>query len=119
MKKRIAVIIAFTISICSAWAQTAKPSTPATHWGWILIITPQTTKHSLDSVTIAWQKDSIILKFSTLKYNKHGKLAEIKGSLDVTAKGQHASGTFAPDKLESLEIKASNNPGPGVSIKEK
>ena len=115
MKKRMACTIAFTIYITLAWAQTSKPLTE-THWGWVVTITPQTTKHYLDSVTTAWQKDSIVLKFSTLKYNAQGKLIKVKGSINVTAKGRHASGTFAPDKLESLEIKASDSPG--VSIRE-
>lgn len=116
MKKRMAGIIIFTISTTLAWSQTPQPPASNTHWEWVLVITPQTTKHYLDSVITTWRKDSIILNFSMLKYNGQGKLVKVKGTINVTAKGRHASGTFAPDKLESFEIKA--NDGPGVSLRE-
>ena len=104
------------LSITLGLSQNTKLINPVNQRTWTVLITPKTTKQYLDSITTTWKKDSIILKFSTLEYNTKGKLIKVKGSVEITSKGQHASGTFGPiNKLESLEIKL--NDGPSVFLK--
>jgi hypothetical protein len=107
MKKLLASIILFGISITIGWSQSAKPSTVCTKRSWVLVITPQTKKQYIDSVTTAWKADSINLKFSKLEYNDKGILVKIKGSVDV---GGSPSGSFQSDNLVSYEIKIEDVP---------
>jgi len=116
MKKRMTISLFLAFSITLGLAQNTKPINSANQRTWVVLITPKTTKQYLDSIITTWKKDSIILKFSTLDYDSKGKLMKVKGSVEITSKGQHASGTFGPiNKLEWLEIKL--NDGLSVSIK--
>jgi hypothetical protein len=108
MKKLLASIILFGISITMAWSQSAKPSVVCTKRSWVLVITPQTKKQYIDSVATAWKADSINLKFSKLEYNDKGLLVKIKGSVDIN--GGLPSSTFGSDNLVSYEIKVEDRP---------
>jgi hypothetical protein len=104
MKKRMAGIIIFAISISWALCQTRESSTKGNHRTWNLVITPQTQKHSLDSVATAWRKDSIVLKFSKLEYSAEGRLMKIKGSVAIMGNEKKPSGTFSSDSLKTFNI---------------
>jgi hypothetical protein len=118
MKKLLASIIILLVSINMICAQTAKPATKGNLRTWAITISPQTKKQYLDSVITAWNKDSIVLSFSKLDYNAAGKLVKVKGSVNVTSRGHHASGTFAPEKdLVSVEIKVTDGPGVSIEVK--
>lgn len=118
MKKLLASIIILLVSINMIYAQTTKSASNGKLRTWAITLNPQTKKQYLDSVITAWKKDSIVLSFSKLDYNAAGKLVKVKGSVNVTSRGHHASGTFAPEKdLVSLLIKVTD--GPGVTIEGK
>ena len=99
-----------------AWSQTSTSQTIGSKRLWALTITPLTTKQTLDSVATAWAKDSIVLKFAKVEFNKN-LLEKIQFSVDVTSGGHHASGKFSSENLQTVEIKADD--GPGISIKGK
>jgi hypothetical protein len=114
MKKLLTGIILIAASATSVMAQSAGTDN---HRTWTLVITPATTKHTLDSVASAWRQESINLKFDKLNYSSSGKLTQVKGSVYVKMNAGPASGTFESDNLRSIEIKIDDRPG--VSIKGK
>jgi hypothetical protein len=114
------VLSTFSIAQNTPPASSGKHSLPvespsAHHRTWVLVLTPETTKHQLDSVASAWAKDNITLKFSQADYDNKGKLIKIKGSVDIQSGGHHASGTFGPDHFP-MEIKLDDRPS--VSLKD-
>jgi hypothetical protein len=117
MKKLLSGIAIFAVSVTLAFAQDTKTSatTSTSRRTWSLTITPQTKKHSLDSVKTAWAKDNVVLKFTKLEYSAKGSLMKVEGSVAIKANNSHASGTFTSDNVESVEIKLDDKPS--VSIK--
>ena len=117
MKKLLASIRFLAGSITAGWSQTAQHTKAKATKTWVLVITPQSTKHMLDSVLMAWDKQNVDLKFSTLKYDASGKLVEVKGFVAIKANGTFADATFGSESLQSIEVKVDNSPG--VSVKGK
>jgi hypothetical protein len=115
MKKLLTSILILAASITTGWSQASQHSAAKAKKTWVLVITPQSTKHTLDSVIMAWEKQNVDLQFSKLKYDASGKLVEIKGFVSIKANGTFANATFGSKSLESFEIKV--NDGPGVSVK--
>jgi len=113
MKKRMAFLIIFVFSISLGWAQKPKPSITKSYHTWNLTITPQTKKHYLDSVSAAWKKDSIDLKFSKLQYDDKGRLMIVSGSVNFMSKNKPLGGTFIQDSvfLRPIQIKLTDKPG--------
>ncbi len=103
MKKLLTGTVLFLFAITTGWSQTAAHK-------WSLFITPDSKKHSLDSVVAAWKKDGIDLQFTKLEYNKTGKLIKIQGTVNYTSKGNPVSGKFESENLESYEIKLTDKP---------
>jgi hypothetical protein len=101
MKKLLAGIIVFALSITFVWPHTNKQST---RHSWVLTITPLSSKHYLDSIATAWKKDNIVLKFSKLQYKANGKLIQVRGSIVVNGKGE----VFGSDKLETIKIRVTD-----------
>jgi len=124
MKKLMAFSIIFAFSITLVLAQTpqpsngsvviqtANPSATTPHRIWNLVITTKTTKRHLDSVSAAWKKDSIDLKFTKLQYKK-GKLMILSGSVNFMSKDKQPSAMFTQDSiyLHPLQIKLNDKPG--------
>ena len=98
---------------CNQPQQPAAPAGPKT---WVFNITPQTTIHDFDSVTMAWKKDSIALKFTKLEFTDAGKLLKIKGAMNIMPKGT-PSGTFASDSLYSYKLEVNNRESISISGK--
>lgn len=118
MKKLLSAITIFTLSITLGWSQSAPPAVKnAARNSWSFVITPQTTKHSLDSLKMAWAKESIDLNFTKLKYNTSGKLEQVKGSVAIKANGHYATATFNSESLESFTIKVDDGQGVYVNGK--
>jgi len=109
MKKALAIIgISAVLTITSC--QPPQPASPAGPRTWVFNITPQTTIHDIDSVTMAWKKDTIELKITKLEYSDNGKLLKVKGSMKVMPKGT-PSGTFSSDSLVNWKLEVDNKQG--------
>jgi hypothetical protein len=113
MKKLIVVIVVFVLSITIALSQ--NTSSGARH-SWVIVITPKTTIHQLDSLMAELEKANFILEISKLEYAK-GKLVKIKGSVTYNSKSGLPNATFGSDNLDSWEIKVDDKPS--VSVKGK
>lgn len=77
---------------------------------WVLIVTSQSKKQYIDSVTAAWKKDSIDLNFSELKYDAEGTLIKVKGTVYYTHNGSNVNGSFGPESPGPLTIKLDDRP---------
>ncbi len=112
MKNLMASVSFFTLIIAAACNQPVKTETSATLKSWDFVITSNTTKQNLDSVSTAWAKDSIDLKFTRVVFDSLGKLSKITGTVYMTSMGKHVSGEFAEDSLSKKpqEILMDNRP---------
>jgi hypothetical protein len=113
MKKLYPAFIIPAAGILAACNQPAKTADKVATKTWDYVITSQTSRQTLDSLSSTWSKDSINLKFSKVEMDSLGKLSKIVGSVDITSKGQLVSGTFSRDSLnqKAFEIKLDNRPG--------
>ncbi len=112
MRNLSLLLIVFLGSLVSAKASNLVE--PDGQRSFTMVINPNTSKYYIDSVTTEWKKENIDLKFSKLEYDENGKLVKVKGSVDVKAKGHHATGSFASESLESFTINIDNRPGVSV-----
>jgi PBP1b-binding outer membrane lipoprotein LpoB len=119
MKKRLISAIPFAVLSMLACNQPSAPAASEKPHNWVFGITPQTSIHAIDSVMMAWKKDSIALNFSKLEYDTLGKLTIVSGSVQFMAKGNLPSGKFTQDSIskKSLEIKLDDKPSVSLSDK--
>jgi ABC-type glycerol-3-phosphate transport system substrate-binding protein len=111
MKKLLTSAAFLTVVGLTACNQPAKTETADAHWSMTLDVTPNSSKHALDSVAAAWAKDSVTLKFTNLKYDSLNKLTKFEGTVNVISKGRNVDATFSEDSSRSMEINVDDNPG--------
>jgi hypothetical protein len=115
MKKLMASALLVMGTITVGMSQESKSPRPVPTRTWTYVITPQSSRQTMDSLVADWKKNNIDLRFSKLEYSKSGKLEKIQGSVYIKANGSPASAKFSSDNLQSIELKVDN--GPGVSVK--
>ncbi len=109
----ITLALLLSIIACNESPKMTIPQGPKT---WVFNITPQTSIHDIDSVTLAWKKDSIALKFTKLEFTDAGKLIKIKGAMNIMPKGT-PGGTFTSDSLSSYKLEVDNRESISISGK--
>lgn len=87
---------------------------------WSLNITSKTTKAYLDSVSAAWAKSNIVLKFTELKFNSKGtKLLQVSGNIVYTTNdGQDMTGSINSEKIKKqIEVRITDKPSLSIDSK--
>lgn len=94
-----------TISIIAATATLGFSQSK--HWD--IKITPKTTQKQLDSLIKMLKRENIYLLFTTTEF-KDGKLVKLGGSVAFNDPKGSPNASFAPQKLEYIELILDKNP---------